>query len=152
MVRRLSARKSLCAVLAAVLVLTNGCVATTRVKIKTLPSEPDKRRIVFLTPDVELSILHAGGLNEPNAEWTRNAKIHISNFLSEKFQGANIRLVKLDGKEQEGSDFKETQLHKLQREVGHAVLVHQYANHPLKLPTKDGKFEWSMGPDIQYLK
>jgi hypothetical protein len=138
--------------LAVVLIFAGGCAAPTHLKIKSLPAEPEKRRIVFLTPDVELSILHAGGLNEPSAEWTQSAKKHIGAHLSRKFSSRNIRMVSLEEKEEDiGRDRRESQLRKLHQVLGASVLFHQYEDM-LPLPTKAGKFEWSMGPDVKYLK
>ncbi|MDX1483966.1 MAG: hypothetical protein R3229_05750 [Alphaproteobacteria bacterium] len=146
-------RRSTLAFLVLAALAVQGCAATAHLKTKTLPADPEKRRIVVLTPDVELSILHAGGLQEPNVEWTELAKKHIAAHLTKKFKAGNIRMVKLEQKETEiGQDRRESQLRKLHQAVGHAVLFHQWEGHPLALPTKAGTFEWTMGPEIRYLK
>ena len=49
------------------------------------------------------------------------------------------------------NDKREVQLLKLHGAMGKAIITHQYDPSPFHLPTKTGKFDWSMGPDIQYL-
>jgi hypothetical protein len=44
-----------------------------------------------------------------------------------------------------------TQLVKLHGAVGTSIMTHQYLD-PLKLPTKEGRFEWSLGPTAKALK
>lgn len=139
--------------LIAVAVLVSGCPATTFKLRPNLPADPEQRRIVVLTPDVELSVLHAGGVREPNAEWTRLARQHIAQNLAERFTNMRVRLVKHNpGPEESEGDEDEVQLLKLHRAVGGAILVHQFADQPRALPTKADKFEWSLGPDASYLK
>lgn len=64
--------------LVAVMVVANGCQTAGYNARPSLPTDPEKRRIVVLRPDVELSLLHAGGAHEPNAEWTRLAPLHLT--------------------------------------------------------------------------
>ena len=133
-----------------VMLVVSACATTTRQTRKALPKEAAKRSIVVLRPDVELYLLHAGGLNEANAEWTRLANKHIADDLAARFKSANVRLVNL--KEESDTDDRQTQLLKLHGVLGKAILVHQFNDRPLTLPTKAEKFDWSMGPEAQYLK
>ncbi len=136
--------------LAAILLLA-GCVTTSFQTQKSLPPETEQRRIVVLPPDVELSILHGGGINEPQAEWTANARRHIDAHLDDHFRAINARLVRRP--EDNGPvahDRREEQLLKLHEVVGKTILVHQYPG-PLQLPTKAVDFEWSLGPETAYL-
>ena len=141
-----------------VLVVTTGCVTTAYQARKNLAMDPEKRRIVLLTPDVELSILHAGGLPETQAEWTRQAKKYIADNLAQRFRNLNVQLVKRKATAKakdagmDGLDQREVQLLKLHGAVGRSILVHQYDNAPFQLPTKKGKFEWTMGSGTAYLK
>jgi hypothetical protein len=140
-------------ILILVLMLTGGCVTTAYQTRKNLAADPEKRRIVLLSPDVELSILHAGGLPETQAEWTRQAKKHIADNLAQRFRNINPRLVKrVKRTKDEGPDQREIQLLKLHGAVGRSIMTHQYDNVPLQLPTKKDKFEWTMGPSIAYLR
>jgi len=136
-----------------VLISASGCVATAYRARPNLAADPEKRRIVLLTPDVELSILHAGGLPEPHAEWTRLAKKYIAENLAVRFRNINALLIKrAEIPEDVGGDPREVQLLKLHGAVGRSILVHQYDGAPLQLPTKKDKFAWTMGPGTAYLK
>jgi hypothetical protein len=104
--------------------------------------------------DIELSLLTAGGVLEPNAEWTVTAKQCIEESLSNKFTanriqlltGEDIKNLPLNTVEEELS----TQLIKLHEAVGKSILVHNYVPQ-FNLPNKDGKFDWSLGPDAKFL-
>ena len=136
-----------------VLMLAGGCETTAYQARKNLSVDPEKRRIVLLTPDVELSILHAGGLPEPHAEWTRLAKKYIADNLASRFLNINAQLVKrVEKPEDVGRDPREVQLLKLHGAVGRSILIHQYDGAPLQLPTKKDKFAWTMGSGTGYLK
>lgn len=129
-----------------------GCQTIAHQTRKELPKEQTARRVVVLPPDVQLSVLHAGGVDEPNAEWTRNARRHIADDLAARFRAMKVTLVNGDNIAPESAgDAKELQLLKLHEAVGHAILLHQYQG-PLSLPTKTGKFEWTLGPDSRHLK
>jgi len=62
--------------------LATGC-AQSRVATRTDKWErvPSSARVVLMTPDIELAELTAGGVLEPNAEWTELAKIHVVDAL-----------------------------------------------------------------------
>jgi hypothetical protein len=136
----------------AALLVLGACQTTAHHTRAKLPPEPEKRRIVLLPPDVELSILHAGGGNEINAEWTRLARQNLSANLAERFGRINARLVERKASAADfGEDAKEVQLLKLHEAVGASILIHQNQGSML-LPTKEGKFDWSLGPEARYLK
>lgn len=140
--------KRLTLVVAAAIFLS-GCVTA----FHTMPKlSQEHRRIVLLAPDVELSLLNAGGITEPNAAWTRDAKRLIASTLEARFRGINATLVRGSADALEAAnDPRETQLVKLHGAVGNSILLHQYGDI-LQLPTKKGKFEWGLGPDTAYLK
>jgi hypothetical protein len=147
----LASRIGLMTVLAIVTAILAGCVTTTHQTGKTLPKNDGARRIIVLPPDVELSILHAGGVPEVNAEWTRNARKHIADDLADRFRRMNIALVNGDRIALESAgDSSELQLLKLHEVVGAAILNHQYQG-PRQLPTKANSFDWSLGPETLHL-
>lgn len=140
------------AILGAALIVLCGCQTIAHHTRKELPKDSEARRVIVLPPDVQLSVLHAGGLEEPNAEWTRNARSHIAAELDQKFRTLNVSLV--SGQHISGNadnDAKELQLLKLHEAVGRSILVHQYQG-PLQLPTKATTFNWSLGPETAHLR
>ena len=71
--------------------LLSGCVTTSFYTSKKLA--PETKHIALVAPDVELSILNAGGMNEPQAEWTKLAEEHLSNSIRKKLKTLNVTLV-----------------------------------------------------------
>jgi hypothetical protein len=103
--------------------------------------------IVVMPLDVELSQLTAGGMEEPQAEWTEAAYKHMRAALEEEAKARNVTLVDFDPDRGEPAD-RETSLAlvALHRAVGASVLTYQYAQPGL--PSKQGKFDWSLGPEV----
>jgi hypothetical protein len=140
------------AVVITAIFMLSGCVTTSHHTGKGLAKDESARRVLVLPPDVELSILHAGGIQEPNAEWTRLARRHIADDLGRRFREMKVSLVNGDNISAENADdAEELQMLKLHEAVGWAILTHQYAT-PLQLPTKANGFEWSLGPKMRTLK
>jgi hypothetical protein len=126
-----------------------GCAAPVQRQAPELRREAGKiPRIVLMPLDVELAQLTAGGLAEPHAEWTEAALKHMRAALDEEARARNVKLVDFHH-ERGAPEDRETSLDlvKLHRAVGGAVLVHQYLPG-LALPSKDGKFDWSLGPSV----
>jgi hypothetical protein len=126
-----------------------GCAAPVQRQTPELRREAGKiPRIVVMPLDVELAQLTAGGIAEPHAEWTDAALKHMRAALDEEARSRNVALV--DYQTDRGSpEDRETSLDlvKLHRAVGGAALVHQYLEG-FRLPSKDGKFDWSLGPSV----
>lgn len=131
-----------------VIAVLAGCAAPVQRQTPELRRETGKMpRIVVMPLDVELAQLTAGGLAEPHAEWTDAALKHMRAALDEEAKARKVTLV--DFQSERGSpEDRETSLDlvKLHRAVGGAVMVHQYLG--LALPSKEGKFDWSLGPAV----
>lgn len=133
-------------------VALGGCATSSFRTEKNLPADAGQRRIVVLPPDVRLDVLHVGGVPEPNAEWTKEARHFIVQSLGERFHTIHATLI--NGAKitpDPTGDPREYQLLKLHRVVGNAILLHQYPG-PLQLPTKANSFDWSLGPGTSYLR
>lgn len=103
--------------------------------------------IVVMPLDVQLSHLTAGGLEEPNAEWTDAAHQHMRAALEAEAKIRQVQLVAFDPERGEPTDRDMSlALVALHRAVGSSVLIHQYMGQPL--PSKQGKFDWSLGPSV----
>lgn len=126
--------------------LVAGCATTANRQTPQLRRDAGQApRIVVMPIDVELSELSAGGVQEPNAAWTESARKHMKAALE---QEAKVRSVKLaefssDAGSAEDRDLG-AELVKLHRAVGTAAFATQMA----PLPSKGGKFDWSLGPDV----
>ena len=126
-----------------------GCVAPVQRQTKELRREPGKNPTIVVMPlDVELAELTAGGLPEPKAEWTDAALKHMRTALDTEAKDYKVILV--DFTRDSGTlEDRATSLDlvKLHRAVGSSILVHQYIPGR-ELPSKDGKFDWSLGPEV----
>ncbi len=137
--------------LAAALLIAGGCTTTQDFStISALESQDEGIEIVLMPLDVELSVLTMGGLLEPRADWTGDAKQHILTALETEQQTRGSRMLHY---EQPGDNDPQAErlveLERLHGAVGLAIQKHQYEG--MKLPTKDGALDWTLGPEVTTL-
>ena len=130
------------------LALLAGCAAQVQRQAPELSREAARiPRIVVMPLDVELAQLTAGGLEEPHAEWTEAALKHMRAALEDEAKARNVVLVDFHPERGTPEDREASRdLVKLHRAVGAAVMLHQYAGYTL--PSKEGRFDWSLGPAV----
>jgi hypothetical protein len=107
---------------------------------------PPGANIVLMPADIELFEISAGGVSEPRADWTEIAERHVT-------QGLRTRKAKLGAQVQEfgqANDEAIAAVLRLHRAVSEAIVVHHFGS--LKLPTKEGRLDWSLGPDAAPLR
>jgi len=125
-----------------------GCAPPVHRQTPELRRESGKPpRIVVMPLDVELAQLTAGGMPEPQAEWTDAAVRHMRAALEQEAKTRRATLVDFQSERGTPED-RETSLDlvKLHRAVGGAVMLHQYTG--FTLPSKEGRFDWSLGPSV----
>lgn len=129
----------------------NGCATPNNIKkVDTLKSDLSSTKILLMPMDVELSILTAAGLLEPQAEWTTNALGYMTRSLEGNFSRANYDITVHENTDTDPAS-ELVQLQKLHEAVGLSVLTHHIG--PLKLPSKKGGvFDWTLGSKAQQLK
>jgi hypothetical protein len=104
--------------------------------------------IVVMPLDVELFELTAGGVQEPQTEWTKAALKNMHAALSDAAKQYKVKLVDFQPERGTPEDQATSlELQKLYRAVGGSILVHHYIPG-LQLPTKGDKFDWSLGPSV----
>lgn len=131
------------AVIAAFLLLS-GCATTSNVQqIDQLESIGENPRIVLMPPDIRYYLLTASGIPEANAEWTEAAKTNFSKALLDYADtiGADVRTISADNMSPD-----EIQYETLHSAVGLTLLTHHFGY--TKLPSKAGRFDWSLGPGV----
>jgi hypothetical protein len=133
--------------------ILTGCAQTTvLVKTEALPRAPGEARVVLMPPDVELSELTVGGLLEPRAEWTQQAIAHVTVALQEELLTKRKRLVPYVAPADDPAEqHSENQILKLHDAVGGAIIVHKLLPNR-QLPTKEGKFDWTLGEGVMRLR
>ncbi len=136
------------AVLLAVLIIT-GCAQTGALKVtEGIPDSKSAHRVLLVPPDIELSVLTAGGLYEPRADWTTAAETHVNTALQELVRKGGDTLVTYEVRlDAPAMSEKYEQIIKLHEAVGRAILIHKYLPK-YRLPTKTGKLGYSLGSTV----
>jgi hypothetical protein len=100
-------------------------------------------KIIVFRPDVEVGTMGAGGVQEPNAEWTQIAREKLSAQLTAHQQTSGNEVIFLP--DQDGDRARlVADYQSLFRAVAGAVVEHKM-NPGAKLPTKKDKFDWTLG-------
>lgn len=109
--------------------------------------------VLLMPPDVEVYELSAAGIPEPRADWTKQARENVHRTLNKvlRAQQATMRSYDLKDDPIEAVHPRHRQLVKLHERVGESIRRHQYPT-PYKLPTKDGKFDWTLGKGVVRLR
>ncbi|HEX6741851.1 MAG TPA: hypothetical protein VF079_08675 [Sphingomicrobium sp.] len=126
----------------------SACVQTRQfADVQFTPPQGDYKLLV-LRPDVSVGSLTTGGIVEPRADWTEQARGNIINALKTQQSGRGGKLHILERRsqlqgvnEQEVADFE-----RLFYAVGESIVLHKYLGD--YLPTKRGKgLEYTLGED-----
>jgi hypothetical protein len=108
---------------------------------------PATSRLLILPADIELFSISGGGVQEPKADWTLAALKNFKSSLDKRKQllGANI----VEFADRDSDEMAE--INALHGAVAQSVWLHHMLGS-IKLPTKNGKLDWSMGDAIKPLK
>lgn len=101
-------------------------------------------RLVVVPVDMELFSISAGGVSEPKADWTEAATRHFRAALEHQkdLLGANL----LELTERDLDDLAD--INALHGAVAQSVFLHHMLD-TMKLPTKNGQLDWSMGDAVK---
>jgi hypothetical protein len=130
-----------------------GCATQSHQQITALKrTEVQQPRILLMPLNVELSEMTAAGGLEPKADWTSAANTHIVAALRAENAKRSVQMMEF-AEDKAPADRRDDllQLNKLHGVVGQSIMLHQYVDQ-FALPTKQGKFEWSLGPSTRTLK
>lgn len=100
---------------------------------------PDGTTVAIMPIDVELFTVTAGGVYEPQAEWTAKASKNLKEAILERTLPGKGHFQELPGEVDETL----AELAHLHGAVARAIIIHHFGS--LKLPSKQGKLDWSMG-------
>jgi hypothetical protein len=125
--------------------LMTGCVANQSVQqIDQLESIKENPRVVLMPPDIRYYLLTAGGVAEPNAEWTDAAIENFGVAVQDYADSIGTDLKLIDKNDLSRDEIRYETLHSA---VGLTILQNHFGM--LKLPSKGGSFDWSLGPEIK---
>jgi len=126
--------------------LAAGCAVTHGTSRQGATALGKGQRILIMDPDVRLYVLTAGGLLEPQAEWTAAGQGYVATALTEELRAKALGTVRYEAPPDAERRHDHEQLLKL-----HDVVVGQALGGGQFLPTKKGRLEWSLGEDVQPL-
>ena len=140
------------AVLALGLSLASCATPTSRTNASaTFEWTSSTKRVLLVEPDIQLSLLDAGGVLEPRADWTETARGVISRGVRDHFNKNGAELIGA-----EDPSPREVQLMKLHNAVGLAILTHLYGpaggSNANQLPNKGSVLDWTLGPGTNEMR
>ncbi|MGD2126407.1 MAG: hypothetical protein PVG99_10020 [Desulfobacteraceae bacterium] len=128
-----------------------GCVPAFQIADNFQQPAPSVR-VFLMQPDIQLTELSAGGLQEPRADWTAAARKNITKALTDLLKEREDSLVLYrEPKNNPATLHLHNQLIKLHEVVGETILIHKYLP-AYALPTKSKGFDWSLGEDVDTLR
>lgn len=129
--------------------LAIACTTTQTRVTKNLPEKPAAGTgILVLKPDIELSLLTASGLQEPNTQWSREALANIQASLATALQGRQQRFLAFDTDSIVTG--RANQILRLHDAVANSILAFNFG--VVRLPTKrNDNFDWTLGPGAMEL-
>lgn len=109
---------------------------------------PGSVRIVLMRPTIRVGAQSTGGMNEPNADWTRDARDNIGAALRAAQGGLGNVVVDYD-EGVSGDGPLTTQYGQLFGAVADSVIEYQFfAGNRLPTKKRKGAFEWGIGGDV----
>jgi hypothetical protein len=129
-------------------VALSGCVSTRQVAdVEFQPPQGDYSLIV-MRPDVQVGTVTAGGMVEPRADWTEQARANVLRALATQQSGRGGRTRIVETREGvAGVDARTVaDLERLHLAVGNSIIVHKYVPGN-ELPTKRRGIDWTLGED-----
>jgi hypothetical protein len=111
---------------------------------------PGNFKVAVMKPDVQVSLLTAGGLEEPNADWTEKARGLLMESLVRQLTAKGGSIFLMEGSVANDA-LQVADLERLNRVVGATIFQHRFSTLT-DLPTKKGKFDWTLGADATALK
>ena len=126
----------------------SGCVSTKQ--IADVEFEPPKGdySLIVMRPDVTVGSVTAGGLVEPRADWTEEARGHLLRALAAQQAGRGGRTRILETREGVAGVSAETiaDLERLHNAVGGSIALHKYMGATLPTKRRQG-LDWTLGED-----
>ena len=126
----------------------SGCVQTKQIAdVEFAPPQGDYSLIV-MRPHVQVGSVTAGGLVEPRADWTEQARGHLIRALTQQQAGRGGRTQILETREGVAGVSADAiaDLERLHGAVGGSIALHKYMG--LNLPTKRRQgVDWTLGDD-----
>ncbi len=134
-----------------ILPMLAGCATGSIRQIETMQRPTGTLKVVLMPMDVRISELTIGGMEEANAAWTSQAERNIRLAVQDRIRslGGNF-VVSTPNLDDPARAAEQEQLVKLHEAVG--TTIREYRTGALRLPHKQGAFDWTLGPDVEMLQ
>jgi hypothetical protein len=107
--------------------------------------------VVVVEPDIELSLVTAGGLEEPRRAWSEAARRHYPAAVGRWLRRAGVEhRPDFDLADDLPADSRLGQLVRLHEAV--ALSIALYSRKGSYLATKGGRMDWTLGPGVSELR
>ena len=134
--------------LAAALALLTACASSAP---KTFTGQferpPAQSRVLIMTPDIQLAVLTAAGLQEPREDWSRAGRDNLATTVAAYIARKGHTTSALDPTT--AMEGRVGQIIRLHDAVGSSILAVNYGG--ANLPTRRDNFEWTLGDGVQEL-
>jgi hypothetical protein len=134
------------AVALALSVSTDACVQTQQyADVQFTPPQGDYKLLV-LRPDVTVGSITTGGMTEPRADWTDQARASIVEAIraQQATRGGNVTFIDRRNQLPNVTPEELADVERLNAAVAESIVVHKYLGD--YLPTKRGKgLDWTLG-------
>jgi hypothetical protein len=108
---------------------------------------PAGSRVLVMTPDVQLAVLTAAGLQEPREDWSRSARDNLASAVASQIARGGHTTSSLDPTT--AMEGRVGQIIRLHDAVGTSILAVNYGG--ANLPTRRDNFEWTLGEGVREL-
>ena len=138
-------RKMAIALAVALSVTTAGCVETRQfADLQFTPPQGDYKLLV-LRPDVSVTEMTLGGMSQPRADWTEQARAAITNALrtQQGARGGKLLVAEKRGDVPGVDPETVAEIERLNYVVDQSIVLHKY--YGAYLPTKRGGLDWTLG-------
>ncbi|MEO6198968.1 MAG: hypothetical protein ABIO68_03395, partial [Sphingomicrobium sp.] len=139
-------RRSFMALGLAASVMLSGCVQTRQYADMQFTPPSGNYKLLVLRPDVSVGSITTGGLVEPRADWTEQARTAIIAALrAQQANRGGVVTIAERRTEVAGVTAEElAEVERLNAVVGQSIVLHKYLGD--YLPTKAGKgLDWTLG-------
>jgi len=133
--------------LAVTTLLLAACTTTRQMADTGFRPPQGSYRLLVMQPDISVGTLTAGGIVEPNEEWTNQSRDNIVKAIVADQSGHGGDTHVLTAKGEAGVDPAAlADLINLHKAVGTSIRLHKYVPGQ-DLPTKKDRFDWSLGDE-----
>ena len=129
-------------------VVTSACVQTRQIAdLQFTPPQGDFKLLV-MRPDVTVNSVTTGGLPEPRADWTEQARANIITAMraQQAERGGNMQVLERRDQLAGVSAEAVADLERLHSAVGNSIALHKYLGAGLPTKRRQG-LDWTLGEE-----